>query len=645
MTMRARRHILGTGHFREGWPVLLLLCAVLLPTICVLWLISRSLHSERLLVRQKLVEAYDTQLTLTRERLESEWAAKAAALDAAGPTAVAFERITSGGLADGVVILDTAGSPVYPSPVRVPAVDPEALPIGWRQAQRLETSDPTAAALAYHRLAESAASPALVARAVQAEARCLVQSGQPRSAANLVMERFARSEVLLHATDPQGRFIAGDVLLMAVQLCRPPDNCRMAANRLRNLLLDYTNPAMPSSQRLFLMKEMRGLALPSTLTDFPTLPAEEMTARLLEAEPRPRVPAGLSASALPDMWEYGSNTGRVVALFSTQRVLADMREFLKRQKLSSSVRLSISPPGTLSKPPTAIPMMPIGNRLPGWQLSLTPAGNDPFAEAVNRQSALYLWIGALIISAVMVLAILAARTMRRSLRLAGIKSDLVATVSHELKTPLASMRLLIDTLLDDAVLDPGKTREYLVLVAQENARLSGLISNFLTFSRMERNKYNFEFTSVRVDDVVQAAVQGAGERFQHSGCELSVEVAPALPEIRVDQNALVIALVNLLDNAYKYTPPEKLIRLRAYADAGGVAFEVRDNGVGIAPGEQQRIFRKFYQVDQRLSRSGGGCGLGLAIVRFLVESQGGTVRVTSEQGKGSTFLVTLRAIS
>jgi signal transduction histidine kinase len=229
------------------------------------------------------------------------------------------------------------------------------------------------------------------------------------------------------------------------------------------------------------------------------------------------------------------------------------------------------------------------------------------------------------------------------MRVAGIKADLVATVSHELKTPLSSIRLLVDTLLNDAVLDPQKTREYLELIAQENSRLSLLIANFLAFSRMERNRYTFEFVPARVEEVIQKAVEAAGERFREPGCELTVEVAPDLPEILADEGALVTALVNLLDNAYKYTPGEKHIALRGFASGGEVCLEVRDNGIGIAPRETKKIFLKFYQADRRLSRTGGGCGLGLSIVRFLVEAHGGSVRVSSEPGKGSTFTVALGA--
>jgi signal transduction histidine kinase len=391
------------------------------------------------------------------------------------------------------------------------------------------------------------------------------------------------------------------------------------------------------------MKEMGSLNLPPALTDFPTLPAETLAAQLLEAEPRPDFGQTLAPSSLPGVWQLGSAKGRVVALFRAETVTSQVRAFLSHQSLPADVRVEAWPPGAPPSAKNAIQEIAAGESLPGWQLTLTRTGADPFEELAARQMTLYIWIGSLVVVAVAVLALLAARLVRRSMRVAGIKADLVATVSHELKTPLSSIRLLVDTLLNDAVLDPQKTREYLELIAQENSRLSLLIANFLAFSRMERNRYTFEFVPARVEEVIQKAVEAAGERFREPGCELTVEVAPDLPEILADEGALVTALVNLLDNAYKYTPGEKHIALRGFASGGEVCLEVRDNGIGIAPRETKKIFLKFYQADRRLSRTGGGCGLGLSIVRFLVEAHGGSVRVSSEPGKGSTFTVALGA--
>ena len=131
------------------------------------------------------------------------------------------------------------------------------------------------------------------------------------------------------------------------------------------------------------------------------------------------------------------------------------------------------------------------------------------------------------------------------------------------------------------------------------------------------------------------------ERFEQPGCRLEVQVDPDLPDFHGDPDALVTVLINLLDNAYKYTRGEKAIVLRAFRSQQGIAFEVRDNGIGIAPRDHKRIFQRFYQVDQRLARETGGCGLGLAIVASIVRAHSGSVSVRSQSGEGSIFTVLL----
>jgi signal transduction histidine kinase len=170
-----------------------------------------------------------------------------------------------------------------------------------------------------------------------------------------------------------------------------------------------------------------------------------------------------------------------------------------------------------------------------------------------------------------------------------------------------------------------------------------LIENFLTFSRIERDRQKFAFAETKPASVIESAVQVMRERLQSPTCHLEVDISPGLPAIRADEDALVMVLLNLLDNAYKYTPGEKRILLHAYREAGQVVFAVEDNGIGIAPRDQKRIFRRFYQVDQRLARATGGCGLGLSIVEFIARAHGGAVRVESQPGAGSTFRVSLPA--
>ena len=133
------------------------------------------------------------------------------------------------------------------------------------------------------------------------------------------------------------------------------------------------------------------------------------------------------------------------------------------------------------------------------------------------------------------------------------------------------------------------------------------------------------------------------DRFEIPGCQFEVQVESELPKLIADVDASGTTLINLLDNAYKYTGDEKRIQLRAYAADGNVCFEVKDNGIGISPRESKKIFRRFYQVDQSLSRSAGGCGLGLSIVQFIVTAHKGSVHVDSQPGQGSTFTIGLPA--
>lgn len=214
-------------------------------------------------------------------------------------------------------------------------------------------------------------------------------------------------------------------------------------------------------------------------------------------------------------------------------------------------------------------------------------------------------------------------------------------VSHELKTPLSSMHLLVDSLLEAGDFEPGKTREYLELIARENLRLSWLIDNFLTFSRMDNKREKFIFADTKPEEVIQAACEAVRERFQSSNCCIKVKISPNLPSLHADENALVTALLNLFDNAYKFTPHEKRIELDAYNECGQVCFAVVDNGVGIPAREQKKVFRRFYQVNQQLSREVGGCGLGLSIVDFIAKAHHGKVQVTSRPGAGSTFIISV----
>ena len=623
------------GHDGGRWLVLLLLLAgVLAPTACVLWFMNAAVNNQRDASRQKLAEAYRGQLTLLRERMDSYWEKRAADLEREtrdGPAPMIFERLVRRGLADSAVCVNRDGSPAYPAITTPTQADPVSKRADWMAARALESwSDPAAAAEAYAEIAKSEQDVSVAARAAQAQVRCLLRSD--KNAALRVLEESFSGGRLLHGMDLGGRLIAADAQLLTLQLMQPGDKrFAPAARRLSALLNDYGGTAMPSAQRLFLMTELRNLAPEAAV--FPTYAAERLAAEFLAAGRTHSSDAALEPSGLAETWKLAAPEGRVIALYRTATVVSAMHEFSS----GLDVALTVTPPGNAA--PRADESMPAGSGLPGWQISLSLSNSRPLDELARRQTLSYVWIGFLAIAVVTITALIAGQALRRQWRLARLKTDLVAAVSHELKSPVASTRLLVDTLLEDSRPDPVKTREYLELIAGENLRLTRLIDNFLTFSRMERNRQRFEFADTKPSDVIQSALTAMHERLQSPGCHLDVDVSPDLPALRADSDALTTVLLNLLDNAYKYTPDEKRISLRVCGDNGHVVFAVKDNGIGIASRDRKRIFRRFYQVDRRLSRETGGCGLGLSIIEFIVRAHGGTVSVESQPGAGSTFSV------
>jgi signal transduction histidine kinase len=162
---------------------------------------------------------------------------------------------------------------------------------------------------------------------------------------------------------------------------------------------------------------------------------------------------------------------------------------------------------------------------------------------------------------------------------------------------------------------------------------------FLTWSRLERGKLPYAFRALDPRTVVDEAVAALGERARSSGCSIETKVAPDLPAINGDSDALATALLNLLDNACKYSGEEKRIVVCAERCNGAVRFAVSDNGAGLSRRDARRVFGRFYQADRRLNRTAEGCGLGLNIVRTIVEAHGGSVHVASELGRGSTFSI------
>lgn len=221
-----------------------------------------------------------------------------------------------------------------------------------------------------------------------------------------------------------------------------------------------------------------------------------------------------------------------------------------------------------------------------------------------------------------------------------LKSEFLNTVSHELRTPLTSIKAFSEILTDNQGEDRQVQHEFLSIINQEADRLTRLINNLLDLSRIEANQMTWERGPVPIDTVVSAAVNATRALVDKKGLKLEQDVSAGLV-VMGDQDKLIQVVTNLLSNAIKFTPQGGNIWVSAYSGSGEMALDVKDSGRGIAPEFHEKIFEKFQQVDTASSREAKGSGLGLPIVRSIVDAHGGRVWVESALGKGSTFKVRL----
>lgn len=244
----------------------------------------------------------------------------------------------------------------------------------------------------------------------------------------------------------------------------------------------------------------------------------------------------------------------------------------------------------------------------------------------------------IILSLVIILILgsyLSTRDLQRQVELASLKSDFVATVSHELKTPLTSIRLLAERLLNLKSNESAKQREYHGLILAQSHKLSRLIANILDFSKLEKEgneKYKLEKADLA--QLLKQCIDDYPIKLTRPDCKLDVNISSQLPPVYLNKEAISQAFINLLDNAIKVSPSGGVIKVNANKTTDTVFIEVIDQGPGIEEERKKRIFERFYHT-------GKGTGLGLTLVLHIVEGHEGKVEVESERGKGSKFKIVL----
>jgi two-component system phosphate regulon sensor histidine kinase PhoR len=230
-------------------------------------------------------------------------------------------------------------------------------------------------------------------------------------------------------------------------------------------------------------------------------------------------------------------------------------------------------------------------------------------------------------------------------RLEQVRTEFVANVSHELRTPLTAIQGYLETLLGGALEDRAHARRFLEIVARHTERLGRLLNDLTDLSNIELGKVSLRIEATDLGEVVDSVIGIIRPRAQNGGVALETAFGPDVLPVKADRDRLAQILINLVDNAVKYTPAGGQVTVSAHAAPPGmVEITVRDTGVGIPAADLPRITERFYRVDKARSRELGGTGLGLAIVKHLVIVHGGELQIASELDKGTTVRFTLPAV-
>lgn len=275
-------------------------------------------------------------------------------------------------------------------------------------------------------------------------------------------------------------------------------------------------------------------------------------------------------------------------------------------------------------------------QFPPWRINFSSPAMRRLA-VMNLMKSYHLWTILTILILLTFGTALVVRTLTHEMEVLGLKSDFLASVSHEFRTPIMSIMVLVERLRQGKVKSADKVNEYYAIISQNADKLGGLVRNVLGFSKVEAGRKWYHFQETDVTKLVREEIANFQGDKASTGINIDARIAGDIPVLDIDRAAFSLAFANLLENAVKYSPVHGVILVKVRAEAASVLVDVRDEGIGIAPEEKDKIFDKFYQGMNTARGSSKGIGLGLALVKEIMEAHGGKVLVESEPGRGSTF--------
>jgi len=659
---------------------LLLAVAVILPTVCLLWFMNQAVTNERLAVRQKLVDVYTERAqNIFLKYSDDYW--NAMTRDLTGFVEGYSKRIwlfpenyvSSRRPFAAFVVYDNDGNILYPIPST--GRNEAVLPVEIQRAWNLEYAENNfeEAFRKYDNIAKVSSIPQVVYESKMGIVRCLIKQRKFNEAIEVCYELAYPGKHIINEYAPEQ--ISRARLMLAGLYINANRKDLFKEVRRQFLNSEQTNDPeftpvqkIPTEARVFILSGLISLTQATGFAD--RLKPETEKARQIIRSELISIMAADSLANSSSLESWPQMTFRRIPgreqLYGIYYLIGGHRIFCleKSDTISDFWRTAVDDMDdemvfcrvldNTGRIVAGQPKIYIGGQLsvgqqflsrslskffPDWKVELYFRPGI-FAAAARRRQIIYLWTAVLVIGLMTLISLFSTRAILRQVKLNKLKNEFIATVSHELKTPLASIRVLADTLLEGNYKDQKQAKEYLRLICKENRRLTGLIDNFLTFSRMERNKQAFDMEMISPAVIANDAAEAVQTKFKEN-CKFTVTIEENLPSIIADKDAMVTVLVNLLDNAYKYTNDDKQIELRVYSEDSYICFAVKDNGLGMTRRQIKRIFDRFYQADSSLSRRAEGTGLGLSIVKFIIDAHKGQITVDSKPGKGSKFNIRL----
>jgi signal transduction histidine kinase len=279
--------------------------------------------------------------------------------------------------------------------------------------------------------------------------------------------------------------------------------------------------------------------------------------------------------------------------------------------------------------------------LPPWTMVFYPKEGRGLASFIQSGQGVFFYIFLLIVIILALGLFFTLYVINNELSLSRLKSNFISTVTHEFKSPLTSIRQMAEMLEGGRVSDKDRQLKYYSAMVQESERLSHLIDNILDFSKMEAGQKNFFLEKANLTEVVEDMVNSFQTHLSEMGFQVEYILPEPVPDCFFDREAIKQVLQNLIDNACKYSGDSKKIEVSLTSNGSENIITVRDFGIGIKEEEQEKIFSQFYRAGDGLTQKVKGSGIGLTIVKQIVDAHQGHIDLVSEPGKGSTFIVAL----